>query len=655
MQFRHIAEAARANRATMEWALQSEIRSAAVTQLPPPPRAPRLGRLLLSRGAISRTTLARALRRHRRTGARLGDVLASGGFVTRNVVDTALAEQARLPQVDIDAQPIAGNVGDPLDLDRYLVLGIAPWRRNDGHTTWLTADPMSAHYALALLGASPGALRVYAPRQRFEDALLRRFAHKFAWDAAEHAPLRLSARGGLATWQSIGVWAGLLGAGLAAIVASDAALSAIAMLVVALAGASALLRLIGLFGALAASRPHEDQIAASAPASERLPKISIIIALYRESATMPSLIEALMRLDYPPERLEVIFALEADDQETMSALNMLSLPGWARIICAPQGRPRTKPRALNLALRFAQGDIIGVYDAEDRPERDQLRKVARAFAGAPSKLACVQARLAYYNARESWIARCFSIEYHMWFVVLLKGLADLGAPIPLGGTSMFIRRAALDHVGGWDAHNVTEDADLGMRLARAGYRSGVIDSTTWEEASASPGPWIRQRSRWLKGFMQTWISQTRAPFEMVRRLGFSRAVLAQIILLAPPVMFLLQPLFWATTIYWMTTGEIWMQRVVGPAAAALMALTVTEQATVLAAALLALKRRRAMALAPWVATLPLYWPMGAAAAVKALVELVVAPTYWDKTTHGVGRIATQVRARALARLRTSPS
>jgi cellulose synthase/poly-beta-1,6-N-acetylglucosamine synthase-like glycosyltransferase len=174
----------------------------------------------------------------------------------------------------------------------------------------------------------------------------------------------------------------------------------------------------------------------------------------------------------------------------------------------------------------------------------------------------------------------------------------------------------------------------------------VIDSTTWEEAAASHRPWIRQRSRWLKGFLQTWISQTRAPGEMVRKLGLGRAIIAQIILLVPPVMFLLQPVFWATTLNWLATGVFWLEG----AAAALFALTVAEQATVAAAALLAMKRRRAWSLAPWILTLPLYWPMGALAALKALVELVFAPSYWDKTTHGVGRIASHARRRALARL-----
>ncbi len=651
MRFRHINQVVESNRAArLSATCRTSPEERAIVQLPPPQAPPRLGRVLLSRGAVNRATLGRALRLQRRCGGRLGDVLTANGWARRSDVDAALAEQARIPMADLQAEPISADVGAARDLDRYFALGVAPWRKIGDRMVWLTTNPSAAHRALAAMGVSPAVLRAMVSRRALEDALLRRFGGQFAADAAQRAPRKLSARAGLAPWHVASLFTAITALAALCVAAPNLALGLAAACFVVLAGASAMLRVAGLAGALFASRPHRDAVAETRIAAQPLPKISLIIALYRESATMPSLLEALMGLDYPPDQLEVIFALEADDDETISALSALALPDWARVLKVPPGKPRTKPRALNLALRFARGDIIGVYDAEDRPESDQLRKVARAFAAAPAKLACVQARLAYYNARESWIARCFAIEYHMCFAVLLKELADLGAPIPLGGTSMFIRREALESAGGWDAHNVTEDADLGMRLARAGFQSGVIDSTTWEEAAASPKPWIRQRSRWLKGFLQTWISQTRAPLDMARRLGLPRALAAQVILLVPPAMFLLQPVFWASTLYWLATGAFWMQGVFTPAAFALIALTLAEQATVFAAALLALKRRREWALAPWVFTLPFYWPMGAAAALKALVELVVAPSYWDKTTHGVGRIACRVQTQARARL-----
>ncbi len=212
--------------------------------------------------------------------------------------------------------------------------------------------------------------------------------------------------------------------------------------------------------------------------------------------------------------------LEERDDVTRNTLAQTDLPPWMKVIEVPYTSGlTTKPRALNYALDFCRGRIIGVWDAEDAPDPDQLETVARCFHAAPPEVACLQGILDYYNPRANWLSRCFTVEYATWWRIIMPGIARLGFVIPLGGTTLFFRREALEKVQGWDAHNVTEDADLGFRLARFGYRTELIPTVTYEEATCRPWAWIRQRSRWLKGFMVTYFVHMRRPHQLMADLG----------------------------------------------------------------------------------------------------------------------------------------
>src|SRR3981081_2095520 len=213
--------------------------------------------------------------------------------------------------------------------------------------------------------------------------------------------------------------------------------------------------------------------------------------------------DTLAALDYPAEKLEVLVLLEADDEETIAAARAARPPATVRLIVVPDAEPRTKPKACNVGLFLARGDLLVIYDAEDRPEPDQLRKAVAAFEEAGEKTVCVQARLRYWNVRTNLLTRMFGLEYGYWFGAMLPGLDRLRLPIPLGGTSHHFPVDAPRRLGGWDPHNVTEDADLGLRAAVEGYRVGVIDSDTDEEACAHVRPWLRHRSARARGKTQT--------------------------------------------------------------------------------------------------------------------------------------------------------
>ncbi|MFL5239063.1 MAG: glycosyltransferase [Rhizomicrobium sp.] len=240
------------------------------------------------------------------------------------------------------------------------------------------------------------------------------------------------------------------------------------------------------------------------PKSARpLPLYTVLIPLYREANMLPQLGAALRSLNYPRRLLDVKLVVEEDDDETIVAANKAAADGLFEVIEVPPGEPRTKPRACNYALQFARGEFLVIFDAEDQPEPDQLLKAVTAFRRLPEEVACLQARLNFFNARECWITRMFALDYALWFDFLLPGLDKLGIPMPLGGTSNHFRVEALRAINAWDPFNVTEDADLGIRLSRLGMRVKTLDSTTYEEATNGVGNWLRQRTRWLKGYMQT--------------------------------------------------------------------------------------------------------------------------------------------------------
>ncbi|MGL5008329.1 MAG: glycosyltransferase [Paracoccaceae bacterium] len=370
------------------------------------------------------------------------------------------------------------------------------------------------------------------------------------------------------------------------------------------------------------------------PHLAHLPVVTIIVALYREADIAHRLITRLGQLDYPQDRLDVILAVEDDDRLTSAALATTELPPWMRVITVPQGALRTKPRALNHALTFARGTIIGIYDAEDAPAPAQIRDVVQRFAASPPEVACLQGILDFYNPRTNWLSRCFTVEYAAWFRVMLPGLARLGLVIPLGGTTLFFRSTALEKLGAWDAWNVTEDADLGLRLARHGFRTELVATVTGEEANCRLLPWVRQRSRWIKGYMLTWAVHMRDPALLLRQLGLRRFLGVQVLFLGSISQALLVPVMWSLWAFSFGIDHPAMA-IVRPEfmLPVFIALLVMEGISI-AVNLYGMVLRGQGAKLGWVLSSYFYFPLAAFAAYKALYEVIARPFYWDKTSHG---------------------
>lgn len=371
------------------------------------------------------------------------------------------------------------------------------------------------------------------------------------------------------------------------------------------------------------------------PAPPELPIYTVLVPVYKEAAVLPLLVQALAELDYPQDRLDVKLLLEQDDYETQRAAYSINLPSFIDILIVPPSQPRTKPKACNYGLQFARGEFVVIYDAEDIPDPGQLRQAASILMTSLANIVCVQAKLAIFNRQTNFLTQWFSAEYLTWFDLLLPALNKAQLPIPLGGTSNHFRTNVLKQLGAWDPHNVTEDADLGVRLYRSGYRTTVIDSPTFEEAPTEIPTWIRQRTRWTKGYMQTWLVHMRNPVALWKQLGFKGFMAFQILIGGTPASLLLTPIYALLTTLWFTTSYIGIERVfptiiynlaLGNLLVGAFAFTCLQ--------IIASARRGLWDTVKVAAFSPLYWLLMSIAAWRALVQLLRGLRDWEKTPHG---------------------
>lgn len=607
--------------------------------MPAPPAHRPLGMIMLDAGALTSSDLMRALTIQTRENARLGDILRAHGMAPEKAIVEALAVQHRTDMLSTaDGEPDPRLI-DLLGPARCLSMGCLPWRRAGSVTLVACALPdrfMDHRPALeAVLG--PVAMAVIAESE-LHRALLR----------SRRNLLTLLAETCVRAEESCRIWNArrfsiLLGLFLAMAAGSAIVAPVVSFLVLFGIVVTALMLGTSLRVAASVTQLRSRRSAGPAPPllhpprppSPRKPVISMMVPLFHEPDIAPRLVARLSALTYPRELLDIMLVVEEDDHLTRAALARSRLPQWMRVIAVPDSKLRTKPRALNYALNFARGSIIGVYDAEDAPSTDQLHRVSERFARGGPKLACVQGMLDYYNPETNWLSRCFTIEYAAWFRLILPGFEKLGLAVPLGGTTLFFRRDILEKLGGWDAHNVTEDADLGIRLARHGYRTELLETVTLEEANCRVLPWIRQRSRWLKGYAMTYAVHMRSPLLLWRQLGARRFFGFQVLFLGTLIQFLLAPILWSFWLMLFGFGHPLAAALPVAAMIAIAALFLIAEVVNLAINLAAVNARSHRFLRPWTLSLHFYFPLAAFAAYKGCWEMILSPYYWDKTAHGV--------------------
>ena len=586
----------------------------------------------LADGIVPNRVLRQVSVQARMQGVSAALVLLAEGHITGLVYYRALASHLGLTFAEHPVRPASTAV-----LDDVLRTGILPLTANAQGWRYLMAPRNAVLQALIAhrteIPTMPPAAITSPDRL---EALVRHAQRRSVARDASHGLAdwnqHLSARDGLSAAQWIAGTV-VFGAGVAATLTVPGILADGVMAVFAVTFlASVLLRL----AATAASPPLRSGMKAPARQTEiDLPVYSVVVPLYREAREVERLVASLGRLDYPRAKLDILVVVEANDVSTLKALDRMALPACFRVIVAPAGHPRTKPRALNVALQFARGTHLVVYDAEDDPDPDQLRAAAAHFADE-AEIACLQAKLAIDNIDDSWLTRLFALEYAALFHVINPGLAELRLPIPLGGTSNHFRVDVLRRLNGWDAWNVTEDIDLGLRLARFGHRVATLDSVTYEEAPHTLKAWLAQRSRWQKGWMVTLATHSRHPLQTWRDLGFCGGVAAVAMLCGTIGSSLLGPFGMMMLALRLRSGDLLNPHTTVEAAWSSLScfLITTGVASAVWPAITGARRRRLARLCLWLPALPVYLLLMSVAAWQAAIEVFGRPYAWRKTEHG---------------------
>lgn len=545
----------------------------------------------------------------------------------------------------------------PLDLDptlvdpalrrTYATEGWLPVRRTDAVVELATSAPLTPRRRArieSLVGAPIQEVRVdqSAIVAALTDSLRSEYASQAADGLYRINPV-LSARYVLATSQKV------IGIVLLLLVIVCGILWPLATLMTLIGIASVVFLASTLFKFFIALRGSRyDLVARVRPEEiaqlrdEELPMYTVLVPVFREARIVGRLVENLGRLDYPTDKLEVIILVEEEDAETRDAIAVSDPPPHFIVVTVPKGSPQTKPRACNVGLEVARGEFLVIYDAEDAPEPDQLKKTVIAFARADPSVVVMQAALNYFNARENVLTRMFALEYSYWFDYMLTGLDVRDLPIPLGGTSNHFRTSALRELGGWDPYNVTEDADLGIRASALGYRVGVVDSTTMEEATSRVGIFIGQRSRWIKGYMQTALVHARRPFALIRQIGLRRFASFTLLIAGTPLTFLGVIPFTALTILSFLIPWAQIAPAFPPVILWICLLNfLVGNALMVYLNMMGPYKRGAFWLVGWAILNPVYWLLHSLASYKALWQLITKPHYWQKTEHGMSHFTLE--------------
>jgi len=592
-----------------------------------------LGRVLLAQNWVTENDLLKAWSIQHYEDAAIGEILIGLGKITQDQLYWALGELHDLEIIDFETHPPSMNwtqFSSPL---HSLQMGYIIWRCTDSHMTVAVTDPTSIDH----LKEQFAQVDKHLDFVLVLPSVLQKFiAQTQASDLQEHAVTCCPDDQSCKAWM---VWSKpnilyflVISFGLFMAITHMKTTIFAALCIVFVS----LMFLMGfrLFCLYALYMRKEDT---PIPPSKQIkrPKVSILVPLYKESAIINRLINRLHVIDYPKELLEILLIYEENDDETQTALTTLELPYHMRALQVPKGRLKTKPRAMNYALDFCTGSVIGIYDAEDAPEINQVERVVQHLHAAEDDVACVQCVLDFYNPKTNWMSRCFTIEYAILFRVILPALNALKLPIPLGGTSVFFRREILEKTGRWDAYNVTEDADLGYRLFRMGYRCEWINAVTYEEANYRFIPWIKQRSRWLKGFMFTGLVHFKSPLKLHKDIGTVAFMTMVSLTVVPWVLCPLVPIIlpmWALTLgydlpYYSQLPPLFINL--------LVTLFIATELVSFGLGFYATDTKQHKHLRPWVFTTILYWPIACFATYKALFEMIIRPSYWDKSEHGV--------------------
>jgi glycosyltransferase XagB len=599
-----------------------------------------LGSFLLMSNEINRAQLNDALDLANRTGVRLGKALTIRRYITEDQLYQALSRQSKLTLLNLNQVDWDEDIVRKLDEPIARQYGMIPINETKGNILIAVSDPLNEEGLLSAREILGEDLKIaIATDTDIENSLTMFYSTNYLArsisELLERSP-KDSAYRVLSTGQKLF----LLLVIIVSIIWSVINFNVFIITLNILATTFYLSFSIYKFYLInkATSQSLEVPVSTkdiSSLEDRNLPIYTILIPVYREAEVLPELLSAMLKMDYPETKLDIKVLMEADDIKTIQAFKDWNPPPHFHGIIVPYAEPKTKPKACNYGLIHARGDYVVIYDAEDLPEPDQLKRVLVAFNKSPADVVCIQAKLNYFNSRQNLLTSWFTVEYSMWFDLFLPGLAATKSPIPLGGTSNHFKREVLIEAGAWDPYNVTEDADLGIRVHKRKYRTAIVDTTTYEEANSRLNNWIRQRSRWIKGYIQTWLVHMRDPIALIKEIGLKDFLSFQFVIGGTFFAALLNPIYWILTSIWFFFQWDFINQIFPGiifyfgAICLFLGNFVFTYMNVVGA-----MRRGYYDLVKHALLSPLYWGFASIAGWKGFLQLITKPHYWEKTTHG---------------------
>ena len=600
-----------------------------------------IGTLLMISGMITRNQLNDALNLAENTNTRLGHALIHRGYITEKQLYSFLSRQADIPLFDLSKIKLSEEAANILTPDEQWERGVIPLSRDEqtvivGVIDPISRDPIEYIEEKTGLNVKP----VLITENDFEMALEKLYQEHYTTQSVTALLSREpenSAAWVLTKQQKIWMILSLIvitGLAIWNIKAFLIALNSIFTIIY-------MLMVVYKFFLVSAAIGSDLEVPISqkeidALRDDELPVYTILIPVYKEAAVLPKLLKSITKMDYPKIKLDVKVLLEQDDEETIAAFHAINPPEYIQAVILPPSQPKTKPKACNYGLIHARGEYVVIFDAEDKPDPDQLKRVVVAFNKIPANVICIQCKLNYFNRNQNLLTKWFSIEYSMWFDLFLPGLDARNVPIPLGGTSNHFKKFALIEAGAWDPHNMTEDADLGIRLYKLGYRTRIVDTTTYEEANSKVHNWIRQRSRWVKGHIQTWLVHMRHPIKLIKDIGFPAFFSFQMVVGGNIFTVILNPLYWIITAVWFLFRFDFISSLFPGVIYYLGAFSLFFGNFAFTYINVAGAMGRKYYDMVWAALIsPIYWGLMSIGGWRGFLQLLTKPHYWEKTVHGL--------------------
>ncbi|MBG0785158.1 MAG: glycosyltransferase [Anaerolineaceae bacterium] len=600
-----------------------------------------IGTLLVNAGLITRNQLNDALNLAEKTNTHVGQALIHRGYITENQLYTFLSKQTGIPLFDLSRVTLSKQVAETFTPDEEWEWGVLPLSKDDKTLVLGVIDPVNQDsLTLARQKTHLEIKPVLITERDFESALEELFKDQYTAQSVSALLSRSpenSAAQVLTKTQKIWMVIFLVVLLGLAIWNLDNFLIGLNAVFTIIYISMVVYKFFLISSAIGSDLevPISDE-ELEALRDDELPTYTILIPVYKEAAVLPSLLKAVEELDYPKIKLDVKVLLEQDDSETIAAFHNSNPPEYIQGLIVPTSLPKTKPKACNYGLIHAKGELLVIFDAEDQPDRDQLKKIVVAFKKSPANVICMQAKLNYFNRQQNVLTQWFSSEYSMWFDLFLPGLDAHNVPIPLGGTSNHFKKFALIEAGAWDPHNMTEDADLGIRLYKLGYRTKIVDTTTYEEANSNVKNWVRQRSRWVKGHIQTWLVHMRHPIQLIRDIGFKAFFSFQMVVGGNIFTVILNPVYWLITLSWVLfrfdfISELFPGPIHYMGAFSLyfgnFAFTYMNVAGAMGRGYYDMVKTTLLS--------PLYWGLMSIGGWRGFIQILTKPHYWEKTIHGL--------------------